>query len=253
MSDLQDLQNDFADALMNGAKPVPAWICSATRGLAERRFAVYRNNVRVGLIDALAARFPVTLRLVGEEFFRAMASVYIEREPPRSPIMLLYGTTFPGFIEQFEPAAGVPYLSGVALLEMARGRAYHAADAKPLDAAAFAALTPDRLSETPVKLHPSVSITSSHYPIVSIWEDHQGVADPAPLASWQAEDALVARPFGEVEVRRLPPGVAAFLYKLDEGGTIGAAVERGRANDDRFDPAAAFAVLISANIAIGLR
>lgn len=37
MPDLQDLQNDFADALMNGAKPIPAWICSATRGLAERR------------------------------------------------------------------------------------------------------------------------------------------------------------------------------------------------------------------------
>jgi hypothetical protein len=37
------------------------------------------------------------------------------------------------------------------------------------------------------------------------------------------------------------------------GGVIGAAVERGGRAVDRFDPAAAFAVLIGANIAIGLR
>src|SRR5271166_952215 len=124
MSDLDDLQNEFASSLMNGAKPVPAAIRGAACGPAERRFAVYRNNVMVGLVNALATRFPVTLRLVGE--------------PPRSPVMLLYGTTFPTFIKRFEPAAAIPYLSEVAWLEMARGRAYHAADAKPLDASAFA-------------------------------------------------------------------------------------------------------------------
>ena len=253
MSDLDDLQNEFASSLMNGAKPVPAAIRGAARGPAERRFAVYRNNVMVGLVNALATRFPVTLRLVGEEFFRAMARVYVEREPPRSPVMLLYGTTFPTFIKRFEPAAAIPYLSEVAWLEMARGRAYHAADAKPLDASVFAAVPTDRLSETRVRLHPSVSIMSSDYPIVSIWEAHQQAEDPSSPVAWEPEDALVARPFGEVEVRRLPPGVAAFLRELEAGGVIGAAVERGGRAVDRFDPAAAFTVLIGANIAIGLR
>ena len=236
MSDLDDLQNEFASSLMNGAKPVPAAIRGAARGPAQRRFAVYRNNVMVGLVNALATRFPVTLRLVGEEFFRAMARIYVEREPPRSPVMLLYGTTFPTFIKRFEPAAAIPYLSEVAWLEMARGRAYHAADAKPLDASAFAVLPTDRLSETRVKLHPSVSIMSSDYPIVSIWEAHQQAEDPSSPVAWEAEDALVVRPFGEVEVRRLPPGVAAFLRELEAGGVIGAAVERGGRAVDRFDP-----------------
>ncbi len=224
MSDLDDLQNEFASSLVNGAKPVPAAIRGAARGPAQRRFAVYRNNVMVGLVNALATRFPVTLRLVGEEFFRAMARIYVEREPPRSPVMLLYGTTFPTFIKRFEPAAAIPYLSEVAWPEMARGRAYHAADAKPLDASAFAILPTDRLSETRVKLHPSVSIMSSDYPIVSIWEAHQQAEDPSPPVAWEAEDALVVQPFGEVEVRRLPPGVAAFLRELEAGGVIGAAV-----------------------------
>lgn len=253
MSDLDDLQNEFASSLMNGAKPIPAAIRGAARGPAERRFAVYRNNVMVGLVNALATRFPVTLRLVGQEFFRAMARIYVEREPPRSPVMLLYGTTFPTFIKRSEPAAAIPYLSEVAWLEMARGRAYHAADARPLDASVFAAVPTDRLSETRVRLHPSVSIMSSDDPIVSIWEAHRQAEDPSSPVAWEPEDALVARPFGEVEVRRLPPGVAAFLRELEAGGVIGAAVERGGRAVDRFDPAAAFTVLIGANIAIGLR
>ena len=42
-----------------------------------RRFAVYRNNVAAGLIRALEARFPVTRRLVGDDFFRAMAGGFV--------------------------------------------------------------------------------------------------------------------------------------------------------------------------------
>lgn len=252
MSDLRNMQSEFAAALTNGAHPVPALIRGAARGRAERRFAVYRNNVAVGLVNALAARFPVTQRLVGEEFFRAMARVYVEREPPRSPVMLLYGTTFPAFIARFEPAAGVPYLGDVAWLEMARGRAYHAADRTPLDASAFAALTPERLAGTRTKLHPSVSVMSSCFPVVSIWAAHQQPGEPGPLASWEAEDALIARPYGEVEVRRLPPGVAAFLRELEAGAAIGAAMATAQSAVDNFDPAAAFAELIGANIAIRL-
>jgi hypothetical protein len=253
MSDLYGLQKEFASAVTNPDRPVPGAIRGTARCRAEWRFAVYRNNVMVGLVDALATRFPVTLRLVGEEFFRAMARAYVEREPPRSPIMLLYGETFPAFIANFGPASTIPYLDAVASLEMARGRAYHAANAKPLAAADFAALSAKRLSETKVRLHPSVSVLSSRFPVVSIWEAHQGAADPAPLDSWEAEDALVSRPFNEVEVSRLPPGVEAFLREVAGCATIGAAAEAARRADDRFDPTAAFAVLIGANLAIDLR
>ncbi|MEM6422877.1 MAG: putative DNA-binding domain-containing protein, partial [Pseudomonadota bacterium] len=42
----------MADALLAPDRPVPAAVRTA------RRFAVYRNNVVVGLIDALAATYP---------------------------------------------------------------------------------------------------------------------------------------------------------------------------------------------------
>ncbi|WP_042298343.1 HvfC/BufC N-terminal domain-containing protein, partial [Paraburkholderia bannensis] len=83
---------------------------------SARRFGVYRNSVVRGLVEALRAAFPVVCRLVGDEFFTAMAHAYAVFEPPQTPVMLAYGATFPDFIATFEPALSVPYLSDVARL-----------------------------------------------------------------------------------------------------------------------------------------
>ncbi len=252
MSDLTTLQVEFVQALFNSGTPPPGTILSAVPGPVDRRFAVYRNNVTSGLVDALATRFPVTRQLVGDEFFRAMARVYVAHEPPRSPIMVLYGETFPAFVESFEPAEKLPYLGAVAALEMARGRAYHAADRTPLDFSAFLALRPERVGATRVKLHPSSSILMSHFPCVSIWEAHQGDDEPGPIESWQPEDALVHRVGHDVALKRLPPGVATFLALVNKGATIAASAEAAGHSTNAFDAAAAFAVLVGSNIAIDL-
>src|SRR5262252_3900024 len=146
MPSLSDIQDAFATALLDRTLPVPRSLSGSARRRADRRFAVYRNNVAVGLVSALAARFPVVKRLVGDEFFRAMAHAYASVELPRSPLMMYYGETFPVFIEEFAPAAPIPYLADIARIEMARGLAYHAADATPLDPRAFAAVPTDQLA-----------------------------------------------------------------------------------------------------------
>ena len=54
-------------------------------------------------------------------------------------------TAFPISSDEFEPAAHLPYLADVARIERAWTEAYHAAEAHPLDPAAFAALAPEEL------------------------------------------------------------------------------------------------------------
>ena len=129
---LADLQAAFAGALLDPAKAAPTALSSSEGRRQSRRFDVYRNNVTVSLVEALESAFPAVCRLVGAEFFKAAARVYVRQQPPRSPVMLFYGETFPEFLETFEPAAGVPYLGDVARLEWARLKAYHAADAAAL-------------------------------------------------------------------------------------------------------------------------
>jgi putative DNA-binding protein len=250
MPDLAHVQSAFAEALLDRASGAPAPLCGAARRRAERRFAVYRNNVLTGLVSALAARFPVVQRLVGDEFFREMARIYVTLEPPRSPILLQYGETFAAFIDAFAPAAPIPYLGDIARLEMARGHAYHAPDIVPLAAQRFASLPAEGLARMRVKLHPSVSIISSGHPVYSIWYANQDMDRYVPIAPWAPEAALVARPDLDVEVHKLPSGGAAFLTALSEGGTFADAFVMATSADMKFDPVASLSLLIRANIVI---
>jgi hypothetical protein len=253
MTQLAEIQNAFARALLDAAEPVPVAIRGAARRRADRRFAVYRNNVVAGLVDALAQRFPVVARLVGDEFFRAMARVHVTTRPPDSPLMMLYGESFPDFIDGFAPAASVPYLGDIARVEIARGRAYHAADAVPVGPKIFAALPLERLGDLRLQLHPSVSIIASAYPIVSIWQVNSDPDRAVPVAPWAAEAALVARPFMDVEVRRLPPGAAAFLSCLACGGAMAEAIEAGTiAAAAEFDIVESLALLIVSGVVTGI-
>jgi hypothetical protein len=251
MPDLSEMQDEFADALLSTAMPVPSCLKGASVKKADRRFAVYRNNVAVSLIGALSARFPVVQRLVGDEFFTALARSYVLREPPFSPLLIHYGETFPAFIEDFEPAKPLPYLADVARLEFARGRAYHAADAEPIQRDAFAGLAEDKIGSTRVKLHPSVTILASPYPVLSIWDANRADAVPA-IEDWSAETVLVVRPFLEVEMVRLAAGTGAFLLALQSGASIAEAVKVASAAAPDFHAADALATLIGQNLAVAL-
>src|SRR5260370_20802436 len=68
-----DIQSRFAAALLDSGRAVPSGLTSWSGALPVRRFAIYRNNVVTSLVRALAARFPATSKIVGEEFFAAMA------------------------------------------------------------------------------------------------------------------------------------------------------------------------------------
>ncbi len=242
-------ETSFADALLDAGQPIPHGIIAHNAAIPTRRFAVYRNNVVVGLRKALNSRFPAVENITGEEFFAAMAQIFVTEQPPRSPLLVNYGDEFPGFIAAFEPARELPYLADVARLEAARTRAYHAADATPLGAEHFAALDAGSLGAIRIKLHPSVEIVRSLYPVVTIWAMNSGEQELAAIEDWRGEDAVISRPHLEVEVRALPPGGAAFLAALAAGSPLGEAAEAAAADDPKFDLTGNLAGLIGSGLA----
>lgn len=235
MPRLADLQADFAAALADPALPAPAGLRRESALAQSRRFDVYRNNRMVSLIEAMEAAFPVVHRLVGADFFKAAAKVYVRHFPPRSPVLLLYGESFGDFLDGFEPAAGVPYLGDVARLEWARLAAYHAADAEPLSIAHLAELPQQLLPELRFVIHPSLHLLNSRWPAASLWAATSG-ADPSRAVDMKAGEAVaVLRPMLSVEVRVLPPGGYAFLSALAAGSSLGAAAELALTAHDDFD------------------
>ncbi len=244
---LAALQRRFGRALLQGPLVVPHGIRRDTQPARERRFGVYRNNVKASLAAALTARFPVVERLVGEEFFTALALVFVERHPPRSPVLAEYCAGFARFLERFDPVADLPYLPDIARLEWARHVAFHSADANPVDIGRLAALAPDALASVRLGLHPAVATISSPWPIVSIWTTNTHDATPqAPAVDWTGETALVTRPDLEVLVGRLPPGTDRLVTGLAQGIPLGQAAEAATRTQDGFDLATALSILFAA-------
>jgi len=244
---LAERQRGFAAAVLDAALEVPSGLVGPDGRPSARRFAVYRNNVVAGLTESMKVTFPVSCRIVGEEFFVAMARAYVVADPPRSPMMLEYGAGFPSFVAGFPPAARVPYLADVARIEWAWKEAFHASDAAPLPPAALAAIPEARLSELRLRLHPSLRLVTSRYPALTIWRMNvdDGVPRPVDLASG-GEDCLVVRPAAHVMVHAVPAGGAAFIRALGAGVPLGEAANAGLEAADGFDLSANLAGLISA-------
>lgn len=227
-------QAAFAAALLDPSAPVPEGVTTA-RGVPDRlRFAVYRNNVAVGLTNSLAAGFPVVARLVGEEFFAGMARAYIATERPRSPLMFEYGRAFPDFVADFAPAASLPYLADVARIEAAWVRAYHAKDRPPLDLSDLSALPAETLVAARLAPHPAAALVCSAFPAGSIWQAHQIDVVEAPAARG-GEAVLVARPALDVAVHVVPAPDAPFLEALLNDAPLGEAAAAAMAADPAFD------------------
>lgn len=245
------LQHSFAQAIFFDDVAIPATIRAATGPASTSRFGVYRNNVIAGLMKAVGARYPVVRKLLWDDAFNHVAKLYVTMEPPRSPVLLGYGESFPGFLRKISEGVAGDYVADIAELEAARTRAYHAEDAIPVGQDSFARLTSDQLTNMQIKLHPSVTVLKSRFPIVSVWQANL-YANDNTIDAWRAESALIARPRLNVEVRRLSPGEYEFFGALSAGQTVGSAVALAMSEAPDFDLAACFATLISAQVVVGL-
>jgi len=214
---------------------------------AAQRFSVYRNNVHRALAEALTAAYPAVARLVGSEFFDAMARVFHDRETVRPASLALHGGGFPEFLATFEPVAHLAYLPDVARLERAWLEALHAADAAPLDPATVAPLM-ERAESLVFAAHPAARVVTSEHPAVTIWQHNRTDApQETPLEVTDTpEAALITRPDMQVVVTPINPAAAAFATTLLSSETLGAGAAHVLSAAPDFDIAAALSVLLGA-------
>ena len=211
----------FAAALLDPARPTPDCVVGPLGQPAPKRFAVYRNNVAVGLTEALRTAFPVVRKLVGEAFFSAMAGEFLRRHPPQSRIMMLYGDEFAAFLAGFTPVAHLGYLPDVARLEQAVRESYHAADATPLPPESLAAMPEPALLAARLTLAPALRLIRSPWPVHAIWRANiDGGAAPQP----GAEDVVILRPGFDPAPHLLPKGGGSLIAALLTGATLAEAL-----------------------------
>ncbi|WP_296425154.1 DNA-binding domain-containing protein [Yoonia sp.] len=211
----------FTATILNPDATVPAGLQNPDGTTASKRFDVYRNNVAVSLSDALETAFPITRKLVGNAFFRAMAGVYLRKHPPTSPLMMFYGAQMPQFLRRFDPAKSIAYLPDIAALELALRHAYHAADATPVDAQRLGVLAPDALMGARLRIAPAITTVTSDFPIYSIYRANTVTDAPKPVM--QAETVLITRARFDPEIHPINAAAARLIAALADGQSLGQA------------------------------
>jgi hypothetical protein len=239
-----DDYQQFVAALASYRTAPPTIVYCLPPTLLEERWAIYRNNVYVSLIDALADNFPTVVALVGREFFDGMAREYVGNRKPSSPSLLEYGGDFPQFIESFRAAQELPYLPDVSRLDRGWLASWSAADAQAMQLADLHCVAPDSLLDCAVEIHPAAKLVVSEWPIASIWHAHQTTEPDLSQLHWQAERALITRPEAEVLVSSLSEDQARCAQALCSGRTIGVAADTALNDNPSFDIGATLGLLI---------
>jgi hypothetical protein len=226
MSDAPEIFAEFAAAITQGAACVNG-MQAATAYDVSVGLAVYRNNYRGNLHDALAGAYPVIVQLVGAEFFRRLARDFITAYPSRSANLFDYGAPLSAFLRDYAATQRLAYLPDVAALEWACHRAYLADDASSLNLAELAAVHPDDYARLHLQLHPVCFLIRSTHPVAAIWQAHQStLAADFSLDLTQGGGAvLVTRQHNLVRVEKLAVADADWLNAILAGQNLGAASE----------------------------
>lgn len=222
MSSLATFQEKFANALMS-TDTVKLPGIPETEALMTEKFSIYRNNVWHSLSSALMGICPVSVRLVGEDFFRVMATQYAKSHLPASGLLIGYGDQLADFVRDFPAAATVPYLGDVIALEFARHRAYHAINQQPLALESLASIPPEAMGNLCFQLSQSATFCTSDYDVYGLWLAHQSDNIDQALSEVTIDQPscfTVFRTGFEIHVLPLSAAQHALLHHMSLGKTL---------------------------------
>ena len=239
MPSLHELQTRVMAALLRATSEDAAPLVDLPNAAALARLQVYRNTVRANFLGALESHYPVTRRLVGEDYFRQAALEFQRRNPSRSGDLQRVGVRFPAYLGERHRRDGFAYLGAVARFEWLIQEALLAPGHPPLDLEKMAGVAQSAYDTLRFTLHPSLRLFESTYPVLRIWETNVNPeSEPESIALDSGGDRVVVMRQGlQLRLHRVNHGEYAFLDAVRRGRAFAAAVETATARDAGFDTA----------------
>ncbi|WP_135385865.1 HvfC/BufC N-terminal domain-containing protein [Vibrio tasmaniensis] len=222
---LANVQSEFANALRYQNSGEHCDIVS-DHFTDEQRIQIYRNNFVISLSEVLAATYPLTEMLVGEECFQQMARQHVLSHPSTSGDVSGYGEHFEQTIQAF-PAVieAAPYLCEVAIYEwnkdsLIRYVSESHVDQRPL--AGLADVPQEQQGALVFHLKDSITLVNSSYTIIALEQaiyqqqlDGLDIKQPEFGVLIQAENS-------QVDSHRLTQESHQLLTELQSGQTLSA-------------------------------
>ena len=229
---LASFQASFFDALL--AEPDAVADAPFAR---QPGFAVYRNTVMAGCIEALEANYPTVRGLVGDARFREIARAFVRAEPPSDGVIAGYGAGLAAWLDAQPEDAGSTLVGSVATLDRAWTEAHLAADAPLLEPGALIAFAAERFASSRLVPHPAARWLALAAPqAFAAWRGRRegGIHDDVERRD---EGALLTRPDGAVVWTSIDRAAVAFLDACAEGNVVADALEAAAAAEPGSDVA----------------
>ena len=237
---LAALQAHMARALFDrGEEAATLALFKGDSTRAQQALALYRGNLGATWEKSLSAAYPVMQVLVGEEFFAPLVRAFGKQMPSTDGDVHRFGARFAEFLAAFAPVASYPYFVDVARYEWALHRAHFADRIVVLDRTMLANLSPQQLEDMRFRWNPACTLLTSSWSISAIWKAHQTKA-AAPIFNDLPQQldcvdyAITVRPTWRVDL--LPLSAAAYqaLRQIEQGASLGEAVDAALAIDEDF-------------------
>lgn len=199
-----------------GQGPVLSFIQEAPPLGRAERLGIYANAYFARLLDALAAVFPATRRVLGAADFGRLVADYLSRHPSRSPIIENAAEALPAFLREHELCRARPFLGDLARLEWAVLECLYTDRLPALDPRVVSAVPAEAWASARLTLDPSARVIEAGWPVDLIWK---GSADRSRR---RKRRLLLYRDDHWVRVETLDGDAARAFRLLREGQTLGA-------------------------------
>ena len=233
---LTDVQARVRTAVVTGD---PSLVRALLFGGMEpsRRFGIHQRHYETSLVNALLARYPATIWLVGSDLVTAAARAFVRARPPRKPCIAEYGEDFPHFLARSPGATDLLYLEEFMALEWLVGRVSLGADRAGLTVSQLAETGPALLPQCRLVLHHSVAYLLVNWNVDELMTVYLTGTPPDRFELCAGDVWLEVRGSrGDVRMTRLAHATFAFRAALNQQRSVGDAAASALEIDASFDP-----------------
>jgi hypothetical protein len=221
VSRLADIQEAFQRFLLTSDSEIGSHVVGTERVPVEVRLGIYGDGYRSRLIEVLESSYPVLASLLGEADFQTLGAKYVASHESTFFSVRYYGHELADFLAATAEYSQAPLLAELAKWEWAMAAAFDAADAEPIDSAAFAQVAPDEWAELRFDWSPSVQLLALEWNVPELWKAvTEDTERPEPslnpqLASWliwRRELQIYFRPVAAPEAAVISASVAGQSF-----------------------------------------
>lgn len=231
---LLETQRRFLAALYDDAETGPLTSITGNGLDPAARLRIYRHSCDQIQNLALRTTYPAILALVGDEFFDQTAHGYRAAFPSHCGNLQAFGQHLAEYLDGLPAVHALAYLPDVARLEWLRQESALSADCA----------TWPRPSVQRSRLHPSVRLLASPYPVLTIWRYSVQPTSERLLLPDGGERIVLWREDDQVAMAELDSASFACIESLSRGSVLANAYQAGYTQDPEFDFAACTESLI---------